>query len=119
MLDKNTLEWLEDRKQPSFFCKKYCDYVSITEDGAAYCRFPTFDCPHDYPDMDDNKEFERRVKMYLRKHNDVEDTPCAHGMTLFCPAKRIGAPFLGCWKWCMLREARLHVEQEMDSYFSC
>ena len=115
MLDKNTLQWLEDRKRKNFFCRTYCGYAHDMGGEEICCMFPADECPHDYVDAKDNKEFEHRVKEYLREHDDVEDTPCAHGMRIFCPAKHMGAPFLGCAKWCMLREARLHVEREMEN----
>lgn len=114
MLDKNTLQWLEDRKRKNFFCRAYCEYAYDMGEDEVCCVFPADECPHDYVDANDNREFERRAKKYLREHSDVEDTPCAHGMKIFCPAKHTGAPFLGCAKWCMLREARLHVEREME-----
>lgn len=59
------------------------------------------------------EEFERRVKKKLKSW-DVEDVPCAHGMRIFCPIKHKKTPFLGCGEWCLLRQARLEVEAEME-----
>ena len=65
----------------------------------------------------DAAEFEIRCREYLFG-KDIEDAPCAHGMMIFCPAPAYirHNPGLkgGCLEWCLLREARLKVEEEMD-----
>lgn len=65
-------------------------------------------------DFEDAAEFEARVAIWLLDH-DHEDVPCAHGMDIFCPRPR--PPFVdkGCGKWCLLRCARLVIEQEMNN----
>lgn len=59
----------------------------------------------------DSAEFEARVAQKLLTL-DCEDVPCGHGMTVFCP----NPPFKNkdCGAWCLLREARLQVEKEME-----
>lgn len=47
MLDEKTLEWLEKRKSPYYFCKTYCGYFyeyegSTKEEGS--CMFPADSC---------------------------------------------------------------------------
>ena len=63
------------------------------------------------PDYQDAAEFEARVAAKLSRM-DWEDVPCAHGMSLFCPKK--GGPHINCGAWCLMREARLAVEAEME-----
>ncbi len=62
-------------------------------------------------ELQDALEFEARVAQKLLTL-DCEDVPCGHGMTIFCP----NPPFKNkdCGAWCLLREARLQVEKEME-----
>lgn len=66
-----------------------------------------------YNEMLDAAEFEIKCREYLWG-KDVEDAPCAHGCRIFCPAPKAIVKKGDCLKWCMLREARLKVESEMD-----
>lgn len=59
----------------------------------------------------DAAEFEARTKR-IALNIDIEDVPCAHGMTLFCPAKHFKGQ--GCGDWCRMRSAHLQAEQEME-----
>ena len=62
-------------------------------------------------DWIDAAEFEARAKV-IALHLDIEDVPCAHGMTMFCPAKHFKGK--GCGDWCRMRMAHLQAEKEMD-----
>ena len=99
-LNEQEREWLERRKNPKNIDEwRYPCSNPLTYDRVA--------------DFIDAAKFEARVAIWLLDH-DYEDVPCAHGMDIFCPRPR--PPFLGngCGKWCLLRCARLAVEQEMD-----
>ncbi len=63
-------------------------------------------------DWIDAAEFEARAKV-IALHIDIEDVPCAHGMTMFCPAKHFKGK--GCGDWCRMRMAHLQAEKEMDN----
>ena len=63
-------------------------------------------------DYRDAAEFEARAKV-IALHLDIEDVPCAHGMTMFCPAKHFKGK--GCGDWCRMRIAHLQAEREMDN----
>lgn len=63
------------------------------------------------PDYIDALMFESRVKIKLISM-DYNDVPCAHSMKALCPRK--GGSFPGCGNWCLLREAELMVEAEME-----
>ena len=118
MLTDKDREWLEKRKPPTEkpwpttaddnFCK-HCKQ-RITDCVPWYRN--TGDCPTDRGgDFRDAAEFEARVAAKLSRM-DWEDVPCAHGMSLFCPKK--GGPHINCGSWCLMREARLAVEAEME-----
>lgn len=108
MLTKQERKWLEERKN---LCKRCTRHSSAV----VYCS-----CGHNFntnaysltPDYCDAAEFEARAKV-IALHIDIEDAPCAHGMTMFCPAKHFKGK--GCGDWCRMRMAHLQVEQEMDN----
>lgn len=112
MLDANALQWLEQRK------------ITCNRCGVKLCILPrqgtfTGECAHFrvkatgmergvlIEDFQDAAEFEARVAACLAVRSGI---PCAHGI-IRCPKP----PFMGkdCTKWCLLRDARLAVEQEM------
>lgn len=45
MLNKNTLEWLEDRKRKNFFCRTYCGYAHDMGGGKYAACFPQMNVP--------------------------------------------------------------------------
>ena len=115
MLDAKTLQWLEHRKITCNRCgMKLCILPRQGTFTGECARFRVKATGMErgvlIEDFQDAAEFEARVAVYLTGH-DVEDVPCAHGMVFFCPKP----PFMGkdCTKWCLLRDARLAVEQEM------
>lgn len=100
-------EWLKNRVHFIDQCEN-CEYQF---------SFMCSDCPERgymdslYPDYYDALMFESRVKIKLISM-DYNDVPCAHSMKALCPRK--GGSFPGCGNWCLLREAELMVEAEME-----
>ena len=114
MLTEQEKRWLEFRKNVCFRCKKRRQTCSLQlrEDcrKAGYAiRDLAMVIPPDYADA---AEFEARAKV-IALHIDIEDVPCAHGMTMFCPAKHFKGK--GCGDWCRMRMAHLQAEKEMDN----
>ena len=109
MLDEKTLGWLEKRKCLCLRCYNFRDCLHLGRDFKNCSDFYRYDIQ---PDFRDAAEFEARVAAKLTKM-DIEDVPCAHGMKLFCPKKN--GPDVYCGAWCLVREARLAVEEEMDN----
>lgn len=99
--------WLENKVKFIDQCKN-CEFQF---------SFMCSDCPERgyfdslYPDYYDALIFESRVKLKLLDL-DYSDLPCAHSMTMFCPRK--GGSFYRCGDWCLLREAEIMVEEEME-----
>lgn len=122
-LNAQEREWLKRRKN---LCER-CAKKGLCRKGKRKA-IDTGECPRWFPYvmsktgrklvvmeyLNEAAEFEARVALWLLDH-DYEDVPCAHGMDIFCPRPR--PPFVdkGCGKWCLLRCARLAVEQEMDN----
>lgn len=100
-------EWLENRVH----------YINQCENCEFKFSFMCSDCPERgyydslYPNYYDALMFESHVKLKLISM-DYNDVPCAHNMVALCP--RRGGSFPGCGNWCLLREAELMVEEEME-----
>lgn len=100
-------EWLKNRIL----------FINQCENCEFRFSFMCSDCPERgyfdslYPDYYDALMFESRVKLKLISM-DYNDVPCAHSMKALCPRK--GGSFPGCGNWCLLREAELMVEEEME-----
>lgn len=113
MLTEQEKKWLENRKIRCSRCVHY--EVSGVGGICFWCadreKFETsaYTLASDYRDA---AEFEARAKM-IALHLDIEDVPCAHGMTMFCPAKHFKGK--GCGDWCRMRMAHLQAEKEMDN----
>nr|DAH74790.1 MAG TPA: hypothetical protein [Caudoviricetes sp.] len=113
MLTDKERKWLENRKIRCSRCVHY--EVSGVGGICFWCadreKFETsaYTLASDYRDA---AEFEARAKM-IALHLDIEDVPCAHGMTMFCPAKHFKGK--GCGDWCRMRMAHLQAEKEMDN----
>ena len=43
MLNKATLDWLEKRKDPDYFCRTFCEYYYKMDNGGM-CLFPADEC---------------------------------------------------------------------------
>lgn len=125
MMSKQVMDWMETRKRfqnkkgwKGAYCQHCCYRLQavVNDEKQEWCSGFSFVCPLEEPTyrkIKDAAEFEARVALWLLDH-DFEDVPCAHGMDIFCPRPR--PPFVdnGCGKWCLLRCARLAVEQEID-----
>lgn len=100
-------EWLKNRVHFIDQCKN-CEFQSflMCEDCSERRYIESM-----YPDYYDALVFESRVKIKLISM-DYNDVPCAHSMKALCPRK--GGSFPGCGNWCLLREAELMVEAEME-----
>lgn len=114
MLTDKEKRWLEFRKDVCFRCKKRRQTCSLQlRDDCRKAGYPIRDLAMVIPpDYRDAAEFEARAKM-IALHLDIEDVPCAHGMTMFCPAKHFKGK--GCGDWCRMRMAHLQAEKEMDN----
>lgn len=116
MLTKKDKEWLEKRERvlvanDLYSCAHCAQYSDIYSVWTGYCAaIEPFECGI-RANYRDAAEFEARVAAKLSRM-DWEDVPCAHGMSLFCPKK--GGPHINCGAWCLMREARLAVEAEME-----
>ena len=114
MLTEKERKWLEEREEKHFICR-YCTHTHIEK---THCQYvPPFYNQWCYlfaenQDWEYAAEFEARVAAKLASM-DYEDVPCAHGMKIFCP--RPDKPKQDCGTWCLMREARLAVEAEMES----
>lgn len=110
MLTNQEHEWLERRKNICERCsnRKWCRVGKRHGYNTTSCRFHKQNFKEDYYGA---AKFADRVALWLLSH-DFEDVPCANGMTIFCPHP----PFAGddCGKWCLLRMARLAVEEELE-----
>lgn len=103
MLTEQERKWLEKRRTkdaPCGACWRWC---------SSSCKNPCDILVSDYRDA---AEFEARAKV-IALHIDIEDVPCAHGMTMFCPAKHFKGK--GCGNWCRMRMAHLQAEEEMGN----
>ena len=111
MLSDKDREWLEKREERGDYYCYHCTDGRLHFECLAAWDAPN-NCPlEDAQDFRDAAEFEARVAAKLSRM-DWEDVPCAHGMSLFCPKK--GGPHINCGAWCLMREARLAVETEME-----
>ena len=113
MLTERERKWLKEREEqhrkfPWNDC--YREYTSACKFCRDKCKYVITSCPL-YTNWQDAAEFEARAKV-IALHIDIEDVPCAHGMTMFCPAKHFKGK--GCGDWCRMRMAHLQAEQEMD-----
>ena len=112
MLTEEDRKWLEERRIATGEDGVYCRYCnkrpSIITGGLCAGICPMFPAAHQFRDA---AEFEARVAAKLASM-DYADVPCAHGMRIFCP--RPGKAKQDCGTWCLMREARLAVEAEME-----
>lgn len=114
MLTDKERKWLENRSDKCLRCLYYSGAETI-EGICFWCSDKKEFVPKEYgiePLYRDAAEFEARAKM-IALHLDIEDVPCAHGMTMFCPAKHFKGK--GCGDWCRMRMAHLQAEKEMDN----
>lgn len=110
MLTEKEKRWLEERKKRTQHCDTCPNRVGYYE-LCSSCRSRSLYGLSLCPDYRDAAEFEARAKI-IALHLDIEDVPCAHGMTMFCPAKHFKGK--GCGDWCRMRMAHLQAEKEMD-----
>ncbi len=111
MLTDKEKRWLEERKKRTQHCDTCPNRVGYYE-LCSSCRSRSLYGLSLCPDYRDAAEFEARAKV-IALHLDIEDVPCAHGMTMFCPAKHFKGK--GCGDWCRMRMAHLQAEKEMDN----
>lgn len=111
MLTEQEKKWLEERKKRTQHCDTCPNRVGYYE-LCSSCRSRSLYGLSLCPDYRDAAEFEARAKV-IALHLDIEDVPCAHGMTMFCPAKHLKGK--GCGDWCRMRMAHLQAEKEMDN----
>lgn len=111
MLTEQERKWLEERKKRTQHCDTCPNRVGYYE-LCSSCRSRSLYGLSLCPDYRDAAEFEARAKV-IALHLDIEDVPCAHGMTMFCPAKHFKGK--GCGDWCRMRMAHLQAEKEMDN----
>ena len=111
MLTEQERKWLEERKKRTQYCDTCPNRVGYYE-LCSSCRSRSLYGLSLCPDYRDAAEFEARAKI-IALHLDIEDVPCAHGMTMFCPAKHFKGK--GCGDWCRMRMAHLQAEKEMDN----
>ena len=121
MLTEQERKWLEERKNKNTrlctTCQNHAPWYVRGKIVKLGCRTDSGEaCPfyrssHTLDDYRDAAEFEARAKV-IALHIDIEDVPCAHGMTMFCPAKHFKGK--GCGNWCRMRMAHLQAEEEMD-----
>jgi hypothetical protein len=114
MLTEQERKWLTVRKKACARCGKVPFRCSQDQRNACYrAGFPLWDkTTVTFESYRDAAEFEARAKV-IALHIDIEDVPCAHGMTMFCPAKHFKGK--GCGDWCRMRMAHLQAEQEMNN----
>lgn len=110
MLTEQEKKWLEERKKRTQHCDTCPNRVGYYE-LCSSCRSRSLYGLSLCPDYRDAAEFEARAKV-IALYLDIEDVPCAHGMTMFCPAKHFKGK--GCGDWCRMRMAHLQAEKEMD-----
>ena len=116
MLTEQEKKWLKERKHRLHWSGVYSNPCL----SGAWKMFLA-------PDYKDAAEFEARVAVEAINLSSA-DVPCAHGMQSFwktsCPlrntkiykdGKLVDFQGEGCGEWCLLRMARLEVEQEKEA----
>lgn len=118
MLDKNTLEWLENRedfeKYGGYYCVHCFNFKEDWDSELGHCESLLF-CPVENSDYRDNSEFDSKVIECLSNMTDSY-VPCYRDDV--CP---YGKDFWNgnCEPACRQRIARLTVEKEMENLDEC
>ena len=115
MLDKGTLEWLENRedfeKYGGYYCVHCFNFKEDWDSELGHCESLLF-CPVENSDYRDNSEFDNRVIEKLAVISDT-DIPCM-SFDERCPYGKNYWYDENCEAACKLRMARLWAEEEFD-----
>ena len=116
MLTDQENEWLERRKNICERCsnRKWCRVGKKHGYNTTSCRFHKHSFKEDYYDA---ARFEAQVANWLCMKDVYDSLPCSYTSDASCPLLPC-PPFEGdgyCGYWCMMRMARIAVEEEMGA----